>query len=286
MSSSRKSAYAALLITALIWGIAPPVIKYTLGFISPIGFLFYRFLLVSLILIIPLGLRIKKIKPAKKQWPQYLALGFLGTPLTLSLLFTGMAKATAIAGAVIWVIAPMLVILGGAFWLKDHITTKEKIGIAVVLTGTLITICQPLFSAQARLHQQILGNLLIFLGTIAWASFTLLAKKANLDNFILLSSSFLVGTIILLPLFLSQSNLPPQALPGIIYMAIFGSVIAYGTYLYGHRQIEVSEAALFTYLQPLFGVPLAAVWLKEPIVLPFLVGAALIAAGALIAEQR
>lgn len=280
----RSTAYAALLITAIIWGAAPPIIKYTLNFISPIDFLLYRFLIVSLLLLIPLILRIKKVKPTKNQWPQYLILGFLGTPLTLFLLFTGMNKATAMAGSIIWVIAPILVILGGAFWFKEQVTLREKIGIGLVLTGTLMTIFQPLLQAQSMLHQNVLGNLLIFLGTVAWATFTLLAKKAKLDSFILTASSFLVGTLVLLPFF-QPASLSWPALPGIIYMAVFGSIIAYFTYLYGHQQIEVSEAAIFTYLQPLFGVPLAAIWLKEIITLSFLIGVILIATGVFIAEK-
>lgn len=282
----RKSAYAALLLTAVIWGAAPAIIKYTLSFISPAGFLFYRFLAVSLILIIPLLIRIRQVKPDKKQWLSCLVLGFLGTPLTLYLLFTGMAKSTAIAGSVIWIIAPIFVILGGAFWFKDQITVKEKIGLVIVLAGTLTTILQPLLQAEQMFHQGVLGNLLILMGTICWAVFTLLAKKTKADTFILSSSSFIIGTIVLLPLLPTGLRLPPPALPGVLYMAILGSVVAYFTYLYGHRQIEVSEAAIFTYLQPLIGIPLAAIWLKEPITGLFLFGAVLIAVGVLIAERR
>jgi len=67
MSKSRRLAYLALIISAFIWGIAPPIIKYTLRFISPVQFLFYRFLIASLLVAIPTILRIKKIKPANKK---------------------------------------------------------------------------------------------------------------------------------------------------------------------------------------------------------------------------
>jgi len=71
-----------------------------------------------------------------------------------------------------------------------------------------------------------------------------------------------------------------------LYMALLGSMVAYFTYIYGLAKIEASEATIFTYLQPLFAVPLAAVWLAEKITLLFLIGALLIGLGVFICEKR
>jgi drug/metabolite transporter (DMT)-like permease len=54
----------------------------------------------------------------------------------------------------------------------------------------------------------------------------------------------------------------------------------------GERTIEVSEAALFTYLTPLFSIPIAIVWLNEKITPIFIVGAIIIATGVIIAEVK
>jgi len=87
MTKDRKTAYLALLTTAVIWGLAPPVIKYTLRFLSPVSFLFYRFLIASTLVTLPLLLKLKKAKPSKKDLLLYLFLGFLAGPLNLLLLF-------------------------------------------------------------------------------------------------------------------------------------------------------------------------------------------------------
>jgi len=287
MKSARKSAYIALLITAIIWGLAPPIIKNSLNFISPIGFLFYRFLIVSVVLAIPLVIRLKHYKLTINQLLNYLFLGFLGTPLALYFLFSGMAKTTAVAASVIWIIAPLLVVIGGAFFLKERVTKKEQIGITLALSGTMMTIIQPLLSSKTGFSQNIWGNILVLLGTMCWAGFTLLSKKEKLDPFILSSLSFLVGVVLFLPLFLLNPLTPsPQAWGGILYMVFFGSIIAYFTYLYGVSKIEASEATIFTYLQPLFAIPLAAIWLKEPITASFLLGAGLIGLGVFISGKR
>jgi drug/metabolite transporter (DMT)-like permease len=290
MTKARRSAYLALLTTAIIWGLAPPIIKYTLNFISPVSFLFYRFLLASVFFCLPLAWRLRQHPPTRRQSILYLVLGFLGTPLTLYLLFAGIERTTAIDASLISIISPILVILGGSFFLKEKVTRAEHLGVALTLAGTLITILQPLLEQGTSFQQNIFGNSLVFAGTCVWAGFTLLTKKQKkLDPFVLSATSFLIGLLVLTPFFgTTRPVVPPApaAAFGIFYMAILGSVVAYSTYIYGVAKIEASEATVFTYLQPIFAVPLAAVWLKETITLPFLAGAALILAGVFICEKR
>lgn len=290
MPRSRKLAYLALLATSVIWGFAPPVIKYTLQFISPAAFLFYRFLIVSIILFIPLVLRLTNNKLTINQLLNYLFLGFLAVPLNLLLLFEGIKRTSAIDSSIISITAPILIIFGGVFFLKENVARQEKLGIGLALTGTLVTIVQPLLeNGGTKTEQNFVGNLLVFLGVISWAAFTLLSKrKKDLDPFIQTAFSFLLGTILFLPLIFSSGFQPPSlpSLPGILYMAVFGSVIAYFTYIFGLSKIEASEASVFTYLQPLFAVPLAAIWLGEKITVSFLIGAILIILGVIICEKR
>ncbi|MGB9637486.1 MAG: DMT family transporter, partial [Microgenomates group bacterium] len=201
MTKKRGLAYFALITSALIWGIAPPVIKYTLRFISPVSFLFYRFAVASLIVAIPIILRIKKIKPTKKEWLLYLFLGFLCTPLNLILLFLGIEKTTAIDASLISIISPILVVIGGALFLKEEITKTERIGVFITVIGAFFTVLQPLFEANSHVGLNIEGNLLVLAGTLVWVAFTLLIKKfRHLDPFILSSFSFLVGLVFLSPL--------------------------------------------------------------------------------------
>lgn len=301
----RKLAYLALLITAVIWGVAPPVIKYTLRFVSPMSFLFFRFLIASLIIIVPTIIRIKKIKLSKKDWLAYLFLGFLCAPLNLILLFLGIEKTTAIDASLISIISPILVVVGGALLLREKVTKIERIGIFITVIGTFLTIFQPLFDIKTNVGLNIEGNLLVLAGTLVWVVFTLLAKKyRHLDPFILSSLSFCVGLFTLLIFFvfpffisnfhlpissfsfpISHFSLPPAALPGILFMAIFSSVVAYFAYVYGLSKIEASEATIFTYLQPIFAIPISVIFLGEKITLPFFLGALLIVSGVFICER-
>lgn len=289
MIKERKLAYLALLTTSVIWGLAPPIIKYTLGFVSPVAFLFYRFLLVSLILLIPLTLRLVKNRPTRRQLLDYLFLGFLATPLNLILLFEGLKRTSATDASVISVISPILVVAGGAFFLKEKVERRERAGIVITLAGSLLTVFQPILENGLGSPQNLWGNFLVLFGVGIWATFTLGAKKhKDLDPFILTSISFLLGAVLFFPLFLLNEPAvpPPFSLPGILFMSVFGSLIAYFTYVWGLSKIEASEATIFTYLQPLFAVPLAALWLKEPLTPAFLAGALLIGLGVFVCEYR
>ena len=299
MTRNRKLAYIALITTSLIWGFAPPIIKYTLSFVSPIVFLYFRFLFASLFFIIPLVLRLKRLKPKKKEIFQYLFLGFLGTPLSLLLLFLGLQKTTAIDSSIIGILTPILVIMGGTLFLKETVTLREKLGISLAVAGTVITIVQPILESGVTLMKNVQGNILVLVGTVVWASFTLLSKKQcrHLDPFTLSSSSFVLGFLLFTPLVFFEPNSAQvfnfkfliqntSALWGILYMAILGSVIAYSTYVYGVSKIEASEATVFAYLQPLFAIPTSVIFLKEEITTAFFLGAILIVSGVLICELR
>jgi len=168
----------------------------------------------------------------------------------------------------------------------------------VAITGTTLTIFQPLLESKTNFFAHLEGNFLVLLGTLVWVIFVILAKKyRHLDPFLLSALSFVIGLITLTPLVAFKINsiltfnfslltFNLNAIYGILFMAIFSSVIAYFTHIYGLSKIEASEAEIFTYLQPIFAIPISIIFLKETITLPFILGALLIAAGVVICEYR
>lgn len=300
--NNRLKAYTYLLITAIIWGIASPVIKYTLQFIEPFSFLFWRFLITCLIFlpILLIYKKHKKIKLGFKKIIKLSSLGFLGTTLSLSLLFIGYKYTTAIDGALIFSVAPIIVVIGGALFLKEVVTKQEKIGSLIALAGSIVTVIQPILEGKALAFQNIKGNLFVLASAVSWAVYCLLVRKAEfkekVDPLVLTAIGFLAGFATIIPFFIWEqlsnncitiASLPNHySLPGILYMTIFSSVIAYFTYNLGFSLIEASEATIFDYLKPIFAAPIAVLWLKEQITLPFLAGAGLIALGVILTEYR
>lgn len=290
-----KFAYIALFLSSFIWGIASPVIKITLNYISPVQFLFFRFLLASIIMLIPVILKLKSVNLSKNDLLLYLFLGFLSSPLNLILIFWGINRTTAIDASLISVTKPIIVIIGSILFLKEKVTKIEFLGIFIAVFGTILTIIQPLINSSFDFLKNIQGNLLVLAGTIVWAAFTLITKKVNkkIDSLLLVGISFLVGLVVITPMSIFENgfhldtlfSINPKAIPGIIFMSIFSSVAAYWAYTYGLKKIEASKATVFTYLQPLFGIPVSIVFLKESLTLSIIIGALLIITGVFISER-
>jgi drug/metabolite transporter (DMT)-like permease len=73
---------------------------------------------------------------------------------------------------------------------------------------------------------------------------------------------------------------------GIIYGLFFSSAIAYFLYYYGLSKIDAQEVGLFTYIDPIAAVIIAAPLLHEYPNIYYLIGSVLIFGGIYLAENR
>lgn len=288
LPNKRVIAYFLLLLNAALWGAAPPIIKDSFSFVSPSVFLLYRFFIAS-VLFTPIFIRLKQHHEHKTNPWLLLSLALLGTPLTLYPLFLGLNLTSSLEGSLIEASSPMFTILGGLIFLHEMIKPKEWLGLAVAILGTAVLTLEPVLSGNHATFTSLSGNLLIVFSNIIWASFLLLSKKTRTNPTELTFVSFLVSIpfFLLLAVFEGQSLLPDtRALPGIIYMAVFGSIVAFWAYQEGQKRIEASEAAIFSYLKPIFTLPLSLFWLHEPLRLITLIGALVTLTGVYISEKR
>lgn len=294
MFAPRLKAYILLLIVAFIWGVAGPVIKFTLGGFPPLLFLTYRFglsTLAAIILFIFLGFHFPKDKKTRAELILY---GFITSTVTLGFLFFGQEKTTALDATLITLINPLLISLAGVRFLKEDITLKEKTGMAIAFLGTILTMIEPFLQNDHSLTR-FSGNILVFISLLAAVWGAILAKRllrAEVSPLTLTSTSFIVGFLTLAPFAIlkySISSVTSVAFPyhlGVIFMALVSGSLAYFLANKAQKTIEISEAAVFSYLYPIFAAPLAVVWLGEKITPIFIVGAVIIAFGVVIAETK
>lgn len=296
--NKRLTAYLLLLVVAVIWGAALPIIKFTLGGFNPLIFLTYRFgisAVISLALILLLGLHIPRKKTVILLTLGY---GFLTSTITLGLLFLGVEKTTAVDTTLIAATAPILVTIAGVLFLREHVTQRERVGIALAFTGVVVTLLEPILK-NGNGTTGLSGNILVFASVLAGVASAVMAKiilRKEVSPGAAVNISFIVGFLTLLPAALIiyptsviLEQIRATSLPyhlGLWYMAIFSGNIAYFLWHKAQKTIEVGEAGLFTYLQPIFTIPLAVLWLKESISLPFVIGALIIMVGVLIAEYK
>ena len=285
-----------MISVSLIWGISVPVIKVTLNYLPPLTFLFYRFVIVA-VLIFPIYLlQLKKHSITLKDLIPLSGIGLLATTAYLTPLYLGLDRTTALDGAILASIAPLFIVSFGFIFLHEKITKIESIGIAFVFIGSVITVIQPVIEGGAFGYSNAIGNGLIMLANIIWATFVLWSKKSfsRFPPLLITLHSAIIAAITFLPLALIETNfsLPDykllitnnSLLAGMIYMVLISYMVAYFLYQYGMSKIEISEASLFSYLQPVFAAPIAIIFLKEALTPTLIIGAAIIALGIFLAE--
>ncbi len=298
MNSNRLRAYFQLLIVVVIWGIAPTVIKFALGELPPFLFLTYRFA-ISVVVMLPFYLNSREKGLNIKILPLVLLVSFLGSTLNLGLLFYGANLTTSLDASLISATSPILAILAGMIFLKDRVTGREKLGVAITLVGTVVIAAQAFFESGVNVSHSILGNAIIFLSNVAFAAYLILSKKAlrhKVSPFAITFMMFFVGLLTTIPLALTEIK-ANQILPklmsisfsahmAVVYMAIFSGVIAYFLYQKAQKTIEASEASVFNYLPPIITAPVAMLWLHEKLTIPYIVGSVIIALGVILAEIK
>jgi drug/metabolite transporter (DMT)-like permease len=298
MNPHRLRAYIFLLIAAAISGIAGPVIKFTLDEFSPLTFLVYRFAISSLVILFFLPQLYSLFRKPFTVFVLILIYGLITAPVALGLLFFGLDKTTALDETLISAMSPLVIGVGAVLFLKERITKREKVGMAIAFLGVGITIIQPLLVTSEGFGQ-LSGNLLILLFLFMGMVSGILLKKLlrqDVNPIALANLSFLIGFITLAPISIYQGGLSElvqsiKAAPlpyhlGVLYMALLSGNLAYTLGNKAQKTIEISEAALFTYLYPIFAIPLAVLWLNETITLPYIVGAIIITIGVVIAEYK
>lgn len=296
MTKSRKRAYAALILTAIIWGAALPIVKLALPHTTPFRWLFYRYLFAAPLSLPILIFYLSKTKPTLKQIFSIALLELLGTTLVLSVLYTGLNHTTALEASLIGATAPLFIVLGGVLFLREKEEKHEWFGLILALAGTLLITIGPLFTGNnSTTGFSLLGNGLILLQNILWASYLIIAKKVykKVPKLLVTSISFWVGltsffvlSSITDPTPMLESLSTPIVLMSALYMATFGSIIALTLYMFGQNLIEASEATLFTYLQPVVAIPLSIILLKESITPTTIVAISILTAGVYLAEKR
>lgn len=294
LTPTYKKAYTLLIINSFLWGIAPAVIKTGINLIHPFIYLFYRYVIVSipvLIYIIWKGNLRKSFKILKN--PKYLLTMLCTTPLPLICIFIGMMYTTSIVAAVASAFSPVIAAILGARLMKEKVTKNEKIGTIIAFIGIILMSLTHQESNPIPLYQQIIGVLLIMTNSFIWVLGGIFYKKAdpkdrdllNLNSYFISVPLFLILSL-LFRLSLSTSDIPTVAWNSIIYMAVPGTLIAFTAYQKAIELIEVSEANMFAYINPLFAIPAGIIIAGEQLELSMIFPLILIAIGIIVAVKE
>lgn len=288
--SNYKKAILTFIIANTIWGAGSPLFKWSLEGISPLLLAFFRFTIPVIVL---LFFYKKMQRPRIRDTFYFMLLGTLSCTFNIGLYFLGLQHAPSINQPVIASAGPIFVIVGSALFLRDKATKRILFGNLVGLAGVLFIVLEPFMGVHA--NQSLLGNCLFILATICGSLGTLVSKRlAKRYNTVTLTFwTFLIASFTLLPIpldeishhtFMAQIN--AHSMVGILFGGIFSSLLAYLLFYWGLHYIKASETTIFSYIDPVIAILIAAPLLHEypnPI---FIFGTFLVFFGIFIAEGR
>lgn len=296
MTKSRRLAYIALTANAIIWGAAFPIVKPVFDYISPLQYLYFRFLVAG-IFSLPIFFHYYfKVHPKTSYLFKSLLLEILGTAFPLLILYEGLSRTTALEASLIGSTGPIFVVLGGIWFLHERENKREWQGLGLSLLGSILLVAAPLFEGIQESSSSTSGNLYILGFCVLYAIYAVVAKKFYKSHPPLyLGSLTYLGTALIYALVLNLSHDVPNLslltsnfsifFP-VFYMALPGGILGFALYLYAQSKIEVSEANLFTYLNGVVSIPAAYFLLGEKPSLLTISAILIIAYGVIRAQTR
>lgn len=272
--------------TNLIFGrmVVPDVAPFTLAFI--------RWFSVALALA-PFALRERAAvrEALSRRALLILLLGFLGMWICGAMVYLGLRWTTATNAVLITTTSPMFMVVLEAIFLGAAIGLRQVAGSVLALAGVAVIVLRGQLSDLIGFSFSP-GDLLVLLGAVSWAGYSILYRDEGLRRLPNLSLFCLVaaaGALLLAPFsiaeMLSGAPMPVtrQAWTGIAGIVLISSLLAFSTFQYGIRRIGASTAGVFMYLMPVYGVLLAVFALGEVLHAYHAVGIGLVMAGVVMA---
>ncbi|NHC06584.1 DMT family transporter [Azonexus fungiphilus] len=286
--SARTLTYVKLVAAMAMWGgtwIAGRVIAQELS--APIAVAAMRFVVAGLVVggVMLAGGSGIPLPKDRQEWGLVWALGFFGIFLYGLCFFFGLQHIPAGRGALVVALNPVVIVLLAWAIGKEGMNRRKALGCAVALAGCLTVIGNgdPLALLQGTVG---IGEWLIVGCVLSWTAYTFIGWQAT-GRFSALATTLyacFTGAILLGLAALVQGGIDLAAWSwrvwsGMLFLAIFGTAIAYTWFTAAVHQLGAGHASVFINLVPVFAVLQAAVLLDERLGLPVLFGGLLVIAG-------
>ena len=284
------------------WSLTPVIGDYLVdqtGQLSAYQLAFFRYFIAAIAIYVILMFQ-KKVSnkdivvSVKKNWWKYI---IISVPCAFMpvLLFLAVNTTTASTASFLLNSNIILIPIIAFFIIKERITKRYFIGLALALVGVFFVIFDENLLDLANLSLGSVGGNLLALGSgLSWALYTVFLKKFFSDDnpllvtfvSLLMGSFYLVFFAFLIPPIDMSINLLGIFL--ILVIAILGTSFAYSLWLDILSYLTATETGIIQALVPIFSVVWSVAFLKEGQLITYFfgIGAVLIIASIIIVEQR
>jgi len=262
--------------------------------VPPFALSFWRWLVAFFIVLPFAGAElVRRRAEILRAWRVLLPAGIIGMGSYSSLVYLGLQTTTATNTALINAIVPALISALSAVLYGQRLARWQWAGILLSASGVLVVVLKG--DLQALLGLQVnVGDLWVLTAVCGFVVFTVCLQRrtAGLPPAVYLAVMIGVAALSAAPLHaweLARGQLPrlgPEVLAGLVYVAIFPSVLSYLFWRRGVESVGPARAGVFLYLVPVYTTGLAILLLGERLGAHHLAGIGLIAVGLWLTTSR
>lgn len=268
-----------VLSAAVFWGVSGTVAQYLFQvFGVSVEWLVVTRLLISGVLILSISV-IKRDKRVwtiwKDHWLSLLLFGILGLLAVQYTYFAAIEASNAATATLLQYLAPAMIVIFIAIKLKARPSRTQVMAVLLALVGTFLLV------TNGNFHELSITGLALFWGiasAFALAFYTLqpiqLLKKYG--SFVVVGWGMIIGGIgmsFIHPPWKVEGIISFASIMAIIFVIIFGTLLAFVCYLESLKYLKATETSLLACAEPLSAAFLAVLWLKVPFGLSEWVGA-------------
>lgn len=263
--------YLALALTSIVWGTTWVVSKIgILSGIHPLFFSALRQLVAGSCYLIFFLARGKARWPNLSQWGYLLLMAILLFVSSNGLTTWGVKYINSGLAAIIGAVFPLFVaIIDYSIGARDKPNAISFIGLVLGFAGVAIIFYEHIADFGQPAFRFGIG--LSVFATLTWAVGTTITtrKKVALDSYYALGwQMFIAGSILTLISIGTGISLPLKAVPAtvwycLIYMVLFGSIFAFGAFIYTLKRLPPTLASIYAYINPMVAVVLGHFVLQE-----------------------
>lgn len=291
---SKLGVYALLATMPLLFASNLIIGRASTELVAPWTLAFWRWTLASLILLPFAAPGIVAEWPAlRARVREIFVLGVLGMLICGGLVYVSLHLTTATNATLLYTSSALFIVLLDAFYFRQPLTATRAVGLIIGFLGvaTIVLQGEPLRLISLDLN---FGDLGIAVCALSWAIYSVMLKGEKLrplPTWPLFALISIAGAVTLFPPMLYElaalGALPTggRAWLSILALAIAPSVLAYGFYQIGVREVGPSVTGVFLYLIPVYGVVLAWLALGESFHPYHAVGLVLVIAGVVLATN-
>ena len=286
------SAYLILTLSAVFFGGTWVAGEVAVAGLPPMTIASVRFIIASVLLYGWARLQGHERRPVTgRDIPLILTLGATAIAIYNALFLYGLRLAPASDGAIIVPgLAPVFTVLLAWPVLRERIGPWTVGGFGVALIGLYFVIGP---GGGEPSSTRLLGDIFFILGALCWGIYAVAGKTATVRFTPVTSTLYgtVAGTLMLIPFSLAERGwealaaAPAVSWAGLLYLATFGTVLAFVFFYEGVKRIGAGPSSAFAFLVPVIGVVSSVILLDEHLTAGMVIGGVLVLVGLWLVQR-